>query len=155
MPSAAVTAALLAQETDEGFVTLLTFTHAQWGQPYRFCNHRDGFTSRGDSYLYFPYSLPFMQMDPDRPPSVQLSISNIDRRIVEAVRTVSTPPTVTFEVVTVSEPDTVEYGPMAYTMGSPDGDLFTVTSELGFEDILNAAANKGTFRPSSNPGLFQ
>lgn len=154
MPSAAVIAALTAQETGEGFVMLLEISHAALVDSIRVCNHKDGITSNGDVYQFFPFRAPLIDQTPDSPPRIELVIDNVDRQIVEAIESISTSPDVTMSVVMASDPDTIEVGPYVMKLKDPKYNLYTVSGELSFENILSLPSVKGSFSPADFPGLF-
>jgi hypothetical protein len=85
---------------------------------------------------------------------VALSIDNVDRTIVEAVRTVSSPPTASLSVVLASDPDTVEAGPFELTIREVQYDALVVTATMAVEDILNEPFPGDLFTPQNFPGLF-
>lgn len=91
----------------------------------------------------------------EAPPVVQLSICNVDRSIVNAVRSVSGEPiTVTMSIVLASSPDVIEAGPITFVMLDVEYDAGAVTGTLAFEgDVLNQAYPSETFNPSDYPGL--
>jgi hypothetical protein len=152
--SAAVLSALMAQDTSEGFVILLTIDHADLAQPIRVCSNQTDLTSNGDVYQAFPFQVNLPSESDDAPPQVTLSIDNVDRQIVTAVRTISSPPTVDMSVVMLSDPDTVEVGPFTFTLNGVEYDRLTVSGQLGFEQILSQPWPEGTFNPTGFPGLF-
>jgi len=90
----------------------------------------------------------------DQLPTVQLQIDNVDRRIMEGVRALTSAPAVTLEVVLASAPDTVEAGPFAFTLKAADYDALVISGTLAFEDVLNEPYPQYAFTPGSFPGLF-
>ena len=152
--STAARRAILAQETDEVFLILLTIDHADLDEPIRVCSDSRNLISRGEEYLAFPFSVSLPGEHDDQLSRVQLTIDNVDRRIVEAVRTITSAPTVALEVVLASDPDTVEAGPFDFTLRDVAYDALTVQGELSYEDLLNEAYPEGTFSPADFPGIF-
>ena len=155
--SAPVLSSMLAQESAEGYVILLTFTHATLMDPIRVASAQSDFRSNNETYLACPFQVDGPPDTADAPPQVQLSIQNVDRRIVQALRSI--PPGdgqlgVTMAVVTTSLPDTVEYGPFNFTMKSATYSRLVVTGELSFENILSEPASWARFTPNDHPGMF-
>lgn len=152
--SATAKAALFAQETDEAFLPLLTVEHEDLDQPYHFVDNPVNVVSRGRTYLGFPFQVDLPPQDPDRPPRVRLTIDNVDRRIVQALRAIDTPPTITLEIVLASDPDTVEAGPFVMTLANADYDAVQIEGDLAHQDVLNEPFPGDTFNPAAFPGLF-
>jgi hypothetical protein len=152
--SAAFKRAVFAQETDEVFVFLLTIEHAELEEPMRVCSNSVQVVSRGEAYLPLPFGAMFPGEHDDELARVRLTIDNVDRRIVEAVRTITSAPTVTLEAVLASAPDNVEAGPYDFRLRDVRYDQLVVEGELSFEDLLNEAYPEGIFAPSDFPGIF-
>ena len=152
--STAAKQAIFAPETDEVFLILVTISHPQLPAPLRAVNNTVNVTSRGDVFTAYPVRIDLPGESADEVARVQLQIDNVDRLILDTLRTLSEPPTVTVEVIMASTPDTVEAGPFAMTLHSAPYDALTVTGELAFEDILNEPFPGDTFSPALFPGLF-
>jgi hypothetical protein len=151
--SSAAVRALTAQETGEVFLMLVTITHDDIA-PLYFANNTETITSRGHDYLGWPFQVALPDEREDAMPAVQLRIDNIDRRIMESIRGLSTAPAVALEVVLASAPDVVEAGPFAFTLRGVEYDALTITGTLAPEDVLNEPAMQFSFTPDLFPGLF-
>lgn len=134
--SEAATASINAQETDEVWLTLLTIDSPELEQPLRFVNNNASVTSRGNLYLAFPFEVEFPGQDEQNPGEARLVIDNIDRQIVNFVRSISAPPQVTMEVVLGSSLDTVEASFSNMTLRNVSYNASSVTGILKFEDIV-------------------
>jgi hypothetical protein len=153
--SSTARASIFAQETAEVWLFLLTITHPQLDQTLRFVNNLTDIVSRGQTYLGGPFELVLPdEVDEDQPPRVSISIDNVDRTIVEALRSISGAPAITLEIILASSPDTVEAGPFDFTLRDATGDAVAVTGTLAFEDLLSEPYPAGTFSPANFPGLF-
>lgn len=155
--SSTMKAALLAENTEEAIVVLLKITHASLAAPLYLCSNRVDVVSRSDTYLATGFDVTFPSESDDRPPHARLSIVNIDRQIVEAARTVAASGVkldVRFEVVTLTDPDTVELGPYNFQLSDVRHNKQVVSGTLGFENILTQRATKGRFNPSGFPNIF-
>ena len=86
--------------------------------------------------------------------TVRMSIDNVDRAIVQAIRNASRPPTVKLWIVLMSTPNTVEVGPYYMVLEGATYDATTVTGELSFEDVTNRRFPQHEFTPHRAPGLF-
>ena len=141
-------------ETGEVWLTLLTIEHPSLAEPMRFVDDKQNIASRGNTYLGFPFSLIPPDDDPQKAPTAKLEIDNTDRRIVEAVRSLTSPPTITVEWVLASQPDVIEMSFENLTLAVAPWDAGSVTGELAYEDVLNEPIPGDSFTPSTHPGLF-
>jgi hypothetical protein len=153
--SATAVAALMAQETSEVFLGLLTLSHPDLSPPIRIVNDTVNVTSRGNIYIAFPYRLEMPWERDDELPQVTLEIDNVDRTIVQAVRALSARKDLTalFEVVLASSPDTVELAEL-FTLRGAEYDALVVRGRLQFEDVLNEPFPADSFTPATTPGIF-
>ncbi|MFH1158065.1 MAG: DUF1833 family protein, partial [Pseudomonadota bacterium] len=81
--------ALYAAETGEAFLILLTLNHASLSAPIRVTSDGVETTSRGNVFAAFPFELVLPDDQDNVSPRARLVIDNIDRQIVQAVRTIS------------------------------------------------------------------
>jgi hypothetical protein len=153
--SASARTALFAQQTGEIFVLLLELDHAELVEPIRVCSDSIDTEHGGRTYQRFPFEIGMPPEDEDAPPIVRLKIANADRAIVAAVRQLAgNAMTVTLTVVLASSPDTIEAGPLEFTLRNVTYDAEFVEGELQFEDVLNEPFPADTFNPNTFPGLF-
>ena len=146
--------AAMATETGEVFLTLLTLEHSDLSEPIRgVCDTQD-IVSRGETFIGCPFSFDLPADDGESVPRVMVRIDNVDREIVRNLRAISTPPTVTMEIVLASSPDLVEAGPFVMTLKSATYDALVIEGELGFEETLSAAYPADIFSPATAPGMF-
>lgn len=152
--SAQAKAAIFAQETGEAVILLLTIEHADLAEPIRVSSDAVDTVSDSITYQAFPFQITFPRDSDDAPPQVRLTIDNVDRRIVQAVRELMTPPTVNLQLVLASQPDVVEVVPGEFTLASVTFDALAVEGVLKFDDILNEPFPKDVVTPATFPGLF-
>lgn len=152
--SAAFKRALLAQETDEAAIPLLTIAHPDMAETIRVACDGKAVTSRGNDFVAYPFAIDLPDQDPDRPPSMTLTVDNVDQDIVAGVRAVASPPTVTLEIVDSETPDTVEVGPYVMQLNSAAYDPLKVSGQLGFDDVLNEEFPGDGYTPQNFPDLF-
>lgn len=145
--------ASFAQETGEVFLILLQIDHASLSQPIRVVNNNENLTSAGALYVAFPFEIELPGEDGDRPANARLRIDNVDRTIVNTLRAINSPPTVTVRVVLAATPDTIELEMAGLTLRNATYDAATVTGDLAFEQIMvEPVATMMT--PAKFPGLF-
>lgn len=146
--------AINAQETGEVFLFLLTIDDASLAAPIRVVNNTVNVTSNGNEFVAYPFEITFPDDDAETVGGATLRIDNVDRQIVQAVRSITSAPAVTLEVVMASAPDTVEAGPFDFSLQGVSYDALAVQGQLVFEDVLNAAIPQHTMTPQTFPGLF-
>src|SRR5262245_40935514 len=157
MPRALSTAArqaIYGAQTAEVFLPLLTITHPALSPSLYFVSNTQNVTSRGQLYLGWPFEIALPGEFEDQQPVVQLRIDNVDRRILEGIRMLTSPPTVTLEVVLASAPDTVEGGPFELTLRGIKYDALAISGSLTYEDTLNEPAMQYRITPALWPGAF-
>src|SRR5690606_26781497 len=100
--------ALYAPQTEDAFLVLLTLDHENLSAPVRVSSDAVDTESRGEVFVAFPFSLSLPDDEDGRSPRARLVIDNVDRQVVQAVRALSSAPTLLIEVVRAADPDTVE-----------------------------------------------
>lgn len=155
--SAVFKAAANAQETGEVLVALITITHSSIiGGPLRLVQDLKDMTSNANVYTAFPFEIRLPDDTDDGPAKVLLTIDNVDRSIMVALRTMppSSPPTVTVELVLASQPNVVEISIQNMTLRSISGDAVQIEGELRMDEEDLTPFPEGSFTPSQFPGLF-
>jgi hypothetical protein len=151
--SATALASAHASDTSEVWLTLLTLTHSSLDVPLRFVNNNVSVTSRGNLFLAFPFEVEFPGEDEESPGEARLTIDNIDRSIVNTIRTIFGPPTVKFEVVLASSLNTVEASFDGLSLRNVTFDATKVTGVLRYEDIVTEPISLN-MTPQRFPGMF-
>lgn len=158
--------AMYSQQTAEVFVLLLEISNeSDPAQPIRVALDSANLDSKltvdgADTYSsavtfaggHFGIELP--EEAGENISSVRLSIDNVDREIVSAIRRASEPPTVKLWVVLRSSPDVVEVGPYFLVLENAEYNAAVVSGELSFEDVTNRRFPAHEFTPHLTPGLF-
>jgi len=107
-----------------------------------------------ETYVAYPFDI-HLPDDPERGVSVgKLVIDNIAREIVQAVRSITTAPTLNVKVVLGSDPDTVEAEFTGFELVNVDYDVMTVAGDIGLQSFANEPFPGDSFLPSKFPGLF-
>ena len=154
--SPAAVRAITAQETGEIFLMCVTISHPSLPTPLYFVNNTEDIERLGVTYYGWPFEVALPDEREDALPMPQLRIDNVDRRIMEGIRALTTPPTVTLEVVLASALDALqpEAGPATFSLRNLEYDALTITGTLSPEDVLNEPAMQYSFTPDLFPGLF-
>lgn len=155
--------AVHAQQTSEVFIMLATISHPQFTDDIRLASDPfedlpdagvRGVVSRGLEYIYLPFNINLPAQDDTGVARASLSIDNISREIVAAVRSANSALAITLEIVLASDVDTPEVTVQDFRLESVTYDALTVSGDLSVEyyDLEPFPARR--FTPSDFPGLF-
>lgn len=146
---------LYAPETGEVWLQLVTIDHDDLVTPIRIVNNTEDIVSDGQTFeaCAFPSLLP--GSTDGELPSVELTVDNVDRRFTDAVRSITTPFTLTVEIVRASDPDVIEGGPYVYESRTFRLTAETLRIELTTESLMTEPFPEGVITPTTNAGLFE
>lgn len=144
--------AINAPETAENFLWLLTITHDDLASPKRLVRGYRPVASRGNTYTPFPFTPQVAQQEPDRPPTLSISIGNVSRDITAALETLEGTPKITLEVVLASHPWQVEFVLQDFEMRGAAYNKLSIRAELTAEDYWTAPCPYIRFTPTIAPG---
>ncbi len=155
--------ALFAQQTDEVFAVLLTIEHSSFSQPVRISSDPKedlpeagvkGIVSRGDEYIYPPFSLSLPSQDDTVLAKANISIDNVSREMISHVRGADSALSIKIEVILASDPDTVEISMSQFKLERVTYDALTVNADISVEyfDLEPFPARR--FTPADFPGMF-
>lgn len=148
--------ALLSQETDQIFLVTLKIDHSTLSEPLLFVNDQQDLTRSDGTYLAFPFQIRFPDDTEDNTPQVSIVIDNVDQRVIKTIRSLSTAPSITIEIVLRSQPNTPELGPFTMDLKGVDYDALQIRGEIGYEqDFLNEGFPADEFTPKTAVGMFQ
>ena len=143
-----------ALETGDAFFLLITITHADITTPIRLVANNTDVVSNANTFLAYPMTMTLPVDDGDALPSMTVIVDNVDRLLMQAIRTLPNAPQFIIELVLSSAPDIVELVIPDMFVRRANYDAYQVTIELGIEDILNTGYPAHTYSPEYNPGLF-
>ena len=152
--SLAMQQAINASETGDVFIVLLTLSHASLAVPIRVSSDAVNTTSRGNTFIAFPFNLTLPDDTDTASPHAKLIIDNIDRSIVLAVRSITTAATLLIEIVRAAAPDTVEASFADFQLTNISYDAMLVSGDLTVENFTAEPFPSATFSPSLFGGLF-
>jgi len=127
-----------ALETSEVWLLLMEIDHTDLDDPFYLVNNRESVTHDGTEYLAYPFSVVLSQDDGEHLPKVRLTIDNVDRALVETIRSISDSPSVNIKLVLASQPDTIELEIADLILREVEYDAFSITGTLYADDILNS-----------------
>ena len=129
-------------------LVLLEIDHSSLSEPIRVCNNKVNIMSNGEDYIGFPFEIILPDSKEDSPPTSKLRIDNVSREIGQAIRLISSPPSVTIKVVRQETPDVIEAEFTGMSMTNVSYDAFSVEADLQFEDLTKEPYPYLTFSPS-------
>lgn len=146
---------LFSQETADVWVALLTISHPSIST-IRVCTGGADVTSSGQLFSAFPFSITLAGSSEDTIPAARLRIDNVDRRIVEAVRSVAAmdPISVGLALVLAETPNVIEVGWFDFALREVRYDSLAVEGTLRHEDIFSDPWPHEVVSPSRFPGIF-
>jgi hypothetical protein len=148
--------AIFSERTTEVFITLVKieseeigFTTIRWAK-----DHPTQITSNGETYEGCCFEVSMISDQDENLPESSLRIQNVDRVIVNTVRTLTRPPNISVSVILASEPDTILRGPFTMKLRNVSWNALVVMGSLKIEDILNEPIPGESMTPELCPGIF-
>lgn len=129
--SAAAVRALLAQESSESIIALLTIDHDDLPDPIRVARNTvgDDIVSGGETFIAMPFEIE-IPTDSEKAPVARLEVPNVDRSIGQALEELASPAVCTIQIVLASEPDTIDREYAQFELRNAEWDALAVTAEL-------------------------
>lgn len=143
-----------AQETDDVWLILLTIEHTDLPATIRVVNNTEDVTSGGDTYTAFPFRIALPDSREGAPPRARLEIDNTSREITQAIRSITSAPTVTIEIVRAADPDTIEVSWPNFKLRNVRWDVGQVSGDLVLVDFTTEPYPGLKFTPAYFGGLF-
>jgi len=146
--------AVFTQHSDETFLLLVTFSHIPTNETYRAALNTENVVSNGQVFTgtYFEIQLP--EISNRSPQGCQVSLDNVDMRLVGLLRSITQPLQVTLQVVLASQPDVIEMEFTDLVLREANWDVSKITGRLVSEDPLNQAYPAHLYEPRTFQGLF-
>jgi hypothetical protein len=135
-------------------LVLLTIAHDDLANPIRVVNNKEDITSNGEIYTAFPFEITPPGSQDGAPPTAKIIISNVSREIGQAIRSISTPPSVTITIVRQETPDVVEAQFVGMRLTNVSYDALAVSADLYFEDLTREPYPYLIFSPSIFGGIL-
>lgn len=142
------------QETEECPIVLLTITHDQLPSPIRVCNNGEDIISNGETFLACPFDIELPDDAEGKVPGAKLSIANVDRQIVNALRTITTRAIVTLQVILASTPDVIEATYPELELIVADWNALTVSADLAWDALAGEPYPYLKMTPNTTAGVF-
>jgi hypothetical protein len=161
--SATLKEAAFSQQTDVVFIYLVTITAPNLTQPILITSDSfellpvaggRGVVSRGDEYVYLPFELSLPNEDDTGIGRAKITIDNVSREIVQAVRGSSGKIGIKIEIVLSTDVDTPEVVLDNFILDSINYDALTVTGEISVQYYDLEPYPSRRFTPSDFPAMF-
>ena len=147
-------AAAYAQSTGEVFAWLLTVSHPDLTTPIRLTTDTDTVTSNGNIYTPFPMQIALPGSIGAQGGAARIVLDSVDETVRNELRNLTTSPTLTFELILLSEPNTVIKGPITYELFDSEIDRLFISASLVFRNAFREAYPGRFFNQATAPGLF-
>lgn len=139
--------AALGPSTDQIFLECLTIEHASISD-ILVVNDKQDLTRTAGTFIAFPFRTRLHARSDDRVAEAEIVADNVDQRLILNLRGLPRGTTITYEVVLRGSPNTIEQGPMAFSLESMVADIATVALRVSFDlAFLNEAFPAGYFAP--------
>jgi len=146
---------ILALETGEVFLFLIKLHNDNWGGDLFFVNNLESIVSGGDVYKPADIDVSLPKEDTDAPsPRCKLRISNVDRTVINIMRSNTSPIDVEVTLVIASEPDDGIYGPAEFILTGCTYNVNNIEGFLTFNNVGEEQIPQWSFTPAHYPGLF-
>jgi len=160
MPRTIPTAALVGmmdQETSEAYLILLRLDYD--GGTIRFTSDSVETVWNGNTYEVYPFDIVLPTNEQGRVSEAQLTVDNVDRRIIAELRSFSTPMDVSIGVIASSNVSSSPQGGLTalftdFKLRSVTYTSTTISGRLTVEDFLQEPYPKTIFSQAKYPGLF-
>jgi hypothetical protein len=108
---------------------------------------------QGWTFNGYPFEVELPPESQDRPMIARIRIDNTERLIVDEVRTIAGPPSVTLRVVLADQPDVIEVEYAGMRLRNVTWDAGEISGDLVYEDILFEPVCE-QMTPARFPGAF-
>ena len=127
-----------ALSTSSAWLLLLEIDHADLDAPFYLVNNTEAITSNAQEYLAYPFQVVLSPDDGETLPKVKLSIDNVDRALVETIRTISDSPTINIKLILSEHLNDVQMEITDLVLREVEYDAFSISGTLYADDILNS-----------------
>jgi hypothetical protein len=119
--SASLRKELEDQETGDAILVFITITHPDLDEAIRVVSDTVDYVWNSDTYIGFPFDIQLLT-DNDSPPRASLTIQNVDRRIGNAIDSLTSPPRFRIDVMGASWFDQTVVPRVAIDSPEPEAD---------------------------------
>ncbi len=146
--------AINSQQTDEIFLVTLDITHEDLLSPIYVVNNRYNIVSNGKTYIATAFDFTLPSQEDGVLHNSTLVIDNVDRTILETIRSIDSAPTIEANIILASDPDIIEDGPREFTLRNVTYNRNTISGDLVYGIFLMDYCGTHKYKNLSFPGLF-
>lgn len=155
--------AVAAQTTDIVFIKLITITAPNLAEPIRVCDDSfevlplaggRGVVSRGEEFIYLPFDLTLPNEDDTGIGRARISIDNVSREIIAAIRGSNGQIGIKIEIVLNVDVDTPEVVLDNFVLQSVNYDALTINGDIAVQYFDLEPFPFQRFTPSTFQGIF-
>ncbi|MGP1664445.1 MAG: DUF1833 family protein [Rhodanobacter sp.] len=147
--------ALLAQQTSEVLLSFIRVEHPSLPAPRRLVCNTQPITRLDGVYQPYAFNAPSPAQKEDRVAQTTITVDNTDLELGAILRTLVGMPTVTLFTALASQPNVIEEGPYVFSLTGMQGDMNTISGQLGYDtSIWDQNFPAQTYMPSNSQGLF-
>ncbi|HMU54865.1 MAG TPA: DUF1833 family protein [Nitrospira sp.] len=146
-----------AQETGEVVLARTEISHPLiLDGPLRFVNNLTDVVASGQTFTAFPFQVTLPDDADEGVPKLRLVLDNVDRRIVQTIRSLppSPAPTVRVDLFLASQPTVLEASFTDLVLRQTSYDVLTVSGDLLVDEDDLEPYPQYTMTPAAFPGLF-
>lgn len=138
-----------------GFLVLVTLSHVSLLTPVRVCNNSVNIVSNGETYLAYPFKFKPPEEREGVSPIAKLTIDNVSREIIQAIRQITTPLSSVIQIVRIDDVDAIESSLPTFALRNIGWDATQITGDLTLDDVTKEPFPARSYTPSEYPGVFR
>lgn len=147
-------AQIFAQTSEDPFLTLVTFSHADLPADILLVNNTVDVVSRGNTFSAFPMKVKFPVDDGERSRNFTIEFDNVSLELVSAIRTVTSRIDIKIEMILASIPDIVQVSQDDLQISSLTYNQQKIVATVVMDGFLNTELTSERYLPTNFPGLF-
>ena len=134
--------------------TLLQISHEDLDAPLCLANNNEDLTYMGNVYKKASFEIELPEQDENSMGNARISLGVVDQQLIEIIRTISTPVTVSF-IANYLEDGVFSYLDGGYDMllKNVNWNATTLAGDLVLDSILNFNFPSGEFNPHNTNGI--
>lgn len=125
---------LKSQNSETPWLVLMTVSHPSMPYPLRMTSDGVPTISRGETYVPYAFQITWPDDREGTVPIAQLMVDNTSQEIIAALRSISTAPKITFDIIRSSNPDIVERSVSGLELRNITYNVGTISGQLTAED---------------------
>lgn len=145
-------AQLFGQESDDPFLTLVTFSNEAFTA--RLVNNSKDITSRGNTFFAFPMKITLPVDDGETARNFNIDMDNASLEMIKNIRSITTPISVTIEMILASMPDVVQMAFDGLAVASISYNATKMTAKIVMDNFMTTEMTSERYTPNNFPGLF-